>query len=62
MRNKYLLFSLLALSSLTTSAQELKEGYIEWGVSSPYFGETLSNWQCNQRKQKLQYLLQNSGL
>ena len=46
MRNKYLLFSLLALSSLTTSAQELKEGYIEWGVSSPYFGETLSNWQA----------------
>lgn len=45
MKNKYLLLSALALSSLSVSAQELKEGYIQWGTSSDHFGETLTDWQ-----------------
>ena len=45
-KNRHLLLTALALSSLAVSAQELKESYISWGTSSDQFGKTLTDWQA----------------
>lgn len=44
MKKKYLIFSGLTFLALTVNAQELQEGYIDWGKTSENFSTVLSNW------------------
>ena len=45
MRNKKLILTGLAFVALTASAQEFKEGYVEWGYSSDQYGATMKTWE-----------------
>ncbi len=49
MINKYLLLSGVAAFAMTATAQQFKEGYVEWGTSSDKFGETLTNWEVGKQ-------------
>lgn len=47
MKKKYLILSGLAFCALTLNAQQLKEGYIEWGQTGTNF--TLKDWSKGQK-------------
>ena len=44
MKNKKLILTGLAFVTLSASAQEYKEGYVDWGFGGTEFGTTVTNW------------------
>lgn len=44
MKNKKLILTGLAFVALSASAQEYKEGYVDWGFGGTEFGTTVTNW------------------
>ncbi len=48
MKNKKLILAGLAFVALSASAQEFKEGYVEWGYGSDQYGAMMKTWQKGQ--------------
>ena len=45
MKNRRFFLAGLCLVAATASAQEFKEGYVQWGYGSDQYGATMKTWE-----------------